>query len=183
MADEKLMRVDEFNQKVREWAHKVKRAAQGTLSSGTHSSGTLEQYLTDFVNLDQKHGTGAAYSIKFYFERYGVFRAYGAGRGWVVKNGVLRRGFRLRSHREMRLKQWNKMANDYLSRGYTRKEVNQEKILSNRKGGKERKPLDWIDQHLDAGVEQLADIAQEFYGDMTLEKMLKEFQKMKIVKK
>lgn len=185
MADERLMTVGEFNQKVTEWAHRIKSVAKATLSGGTHSSGTLEQYLTDFVNLDKKYGTGAAYSIKFWFERYGVFRHYGAGRGWVVDDGILKRGYRVRSYREIQLKQWNEMTAALFKRGYTKSEINQAKVVNHRTvlKGKDRKPLNWIDQHLEAGAAQLADIAQEFYADMTLDKMLEEIRKMKIEKK
>ena len=87
MDSDKLLTVQEFNNLVTKWAMRVRARSRATLSSGTHGTGQLATTLGQFV--DKKSPTDAAYKVKFQFSRYGAFRAYGAGRGWVVINGTL----------------------------------------------------------------------------------------------
>ena len=122
--------------------------------------------------------------MKFGFDRYGVFRAYGVGRGWVRVGGVLVRGFRARSEREIRNKTWNFYTTELKRTGHSLREINTHKFLS-RDNGKltVRTPLDWIDQHITKRIDELATYVQEFYGDEALRQMLKQFDNIKIVKK
>ena len=45
-----------------------------------------------------------------------------------------------------------------------------------------RKPLDWMDRHINDNVDELADLVQEFYGDEALRQMMEDLPKLKIKK-
>lgn len=184
--DDDLMTVQQFNNAVAKWAMKIRRDARATLSAGTHSSGNLAAWLSQYVDKATDGGKyipGAAYKVAFSFPRYGAFRAYGAGRGWVRHNGVLVRGFRARTEREIRNKQWNRYTTDLLKKGYTRREINRYKFVSKNQGrSTPRTPLDWIDQHIVRQAPELAGIAMEFYADQSLEAMLRAIEKATIAK-
>lgn len=184
-----LLTAAEFNAQVRKWADEIKSMAQQTLASGTHGTGKLRDELAAFVDttkhVDGRHaGEDAAYKVKFGFDRYGVFRAYGVGRGWVRMGGVLVRGFRARSEKEIREKTWGFYTYDLKKKGYSSREINTYKYLSQEKGtGKVRTPLDWLDGKISTRINELADYVQEYYGDYALRTLLKEFDKARIVKK
>lgn len=185
-----LITAAEFNAQVRRWASEIKALAQATLATGTHGTGRLREQFAAFVDTTKHVGNGqhageeAAYKVKFGFDRYGVFRAYGVGRGWVRVGGVLVRGFRARSEREIRNKTWNFYTTELKRTGHSLREINTHKFLS-RDNGKltVRTPLDWIDQHITKRIDELATYVQEFYGDEALRQMLKQFDNIKIVKK
>jgi len=184
-----LMTAAEFNAQVRKWADEIKSMAQATLATGTHGTGKLRDGLAAFVDTDkhvdgQHAGEEAAYKVKFGFDRYGVFRAYGVGRGWVRMGGVLVRGFRARSEKEIQNKTWNFYTHQLSKQGYSSREINTHKFLSREKGtGKVRTPLDWLDGKITARINELADYVQEYYGDYALRRLLEEFDKARIVKK
>ena len=186
-----LMTAAEFNAQVRRWADEVKTMAQAALATGTHGTGRLRDELAAFVDksrhLDDSYkisGEEVPYKVKFGFDRYGVFRAYGVGRGWVRMNGVLVRGYRARSEREIRDRKWNIHTYDLTKKGYSLRDINTYKYLSQEKGtGKVRTPLDWLDRHINRRINELADYVQEYYGDASLRCLLEEFGKARIVKK
>ena len=184
MEQNNFITVEEFNQQVSAWAHEVRNKARQTLSNATRSTGLLESHLIEFIDKDKKNRSGAAYIVKFCFERYGVFRAYGAGRGWVVVNGQLRRGFKVRSESDRKNRLFSSTARQMLQRGYTTSQLSRMKVATehNTDNGKNRQPLDWLDTHVEAAMEKLADIAQEFYVDSSQEKVADAFSKSKIVK-
>lgn len=178
----KLITVQEFNLQVAKWSMKVRGAARSTLTSQTHGSGVLATRLARFV--DSMGTDQPAYKVKFHFEKYGVYRAYGAGRGYVCINGVLTRGFRARSDREIKLGKWGLRAYHLKKKGYTTTQINKAKWKAEGgKTGKERQPLDWIDQHINSSIDVLASAVQEYYGDVALKQLMENFQKMRIVKK
>lgn len=177
-----LITVQEFNAQVMAWALRVKRSAQQTLDSKTHSTGRLREWLTQFV--DKNDDNAPAYKVKFQFERYGVFRAYGAGRGYVCISGRLVRGYRIRSVRDVKERRWSDVAKAYLQRGYSHGQVNRLKVyVNNQSGAVLREPLDWIDIHVHESIETLADSVQEFYGDEALRSLSKDLKKITILKK
>lgn len=178
--DQKLMSVQEFNLQVTKWAMKVRASSRSTLRSHTHGRGILASRLDQFV--DKMGQDTPAYKVKFFFERYGVYRAYGAGRGYVCINGVLKRGFRARSDKDIRMNKWSLRAISLKSSGYTVGQINKIKFESNANGGRERQPLDWIDQHINSSIAVLADAVQEYYGDAALKQLMENFTKMRIVK-
>lgn len=180
MAEDHLMTVDEFNQAVTKWALKIRAQSRSSLSK-THASGQLAININQFV--DKESSDKPAYKIKFNFLRYGVFRAYGAGRGYVIINGVPVRGYRVRSERDIRKRFFGAEAKEMLENGYRTREINVAKKVYKDKGNVMRTPLNWIDRHIQANVSELADTVQEFYGDEALQNMLRNFNQIKIVKK
>ncbi|MGL4852906.1 MAG: hypothetical protein ACRC3Z_09740 [Phocaeicola sp.] len=180
MADEKLLTVEEFNNQVTKWAMNIRQQARGTLSR-TRGKGNLRVNLTPYV--DKLSGESPAYKIKFDFNRYGVFRAYGVGRGYIMMNGAVVRGYRVRSEGEIRKRIFLAEASEMLKRGYSTREVNAAKKVLRTGQGVERTPLDWIDGHIDRNVQALADLVQDFYGDDALRNMIANFDNIKIKKK
>lgn len=176
-----LMTVEEFNLQVNKWSLQIALAAKATLRDKTHGTGNLANYVTRFV--DKTSNDSPAYKVKFQFDRYGVFRAYGAGRGYVILNGQIVRGYRVRSVRDIQLKRYSSLASRMLQKGYSRQEVNTAKIYGEGNSQILRTKLDWIDIHIDSRVERLADLCQEYYGDDALKQILRDIDKMKIVKK
>lgn len=176
-----LMTVEEFNLQVNKWSLQVALAAKATLRDKTHGTGNLANYVTRFV--DKTSNDSPAYKVKFQFDRYGVFRAYGAGRGYVILNGQIVRGYRVRSVRDIQLKRYSSLASRMLQKGYSRQEVNTAKIYGEGNSQILRTKLDWIDIHIDSRVERLADLCQEYYGDEAAKQILTHLDKIKIVKK
>lgn len=176
-----LMTVEEFNLQVNKWSLQIALAAKATLRDKTHGTGNLANYVTRFV--DKTSNDSPAYKVKFQFDRYGVFRSYGAGRGYVILNGQIVRGYRVRSVRDIQLKRYSSLASRMLQKGYSRQEVNTAKIYGEGNSQILRTKLDWIDIHIDSRVERLADLCQEYYGDEAAKQILTHLDKIKIVKK
>lgn len=162
------------------WAMRIRQMARGSLAQ-TNGSGQLALHIDKFVDKLSDHDP--AYKVKFNFLRYGVFRHYGAGRGYVIMNGIPVRGYRVRSVREISRKEFGTEASEMLKRGYTVKDVNAAKKVNEGDMRRARTALNWIDKHIEANVDGLADLVQRFYGDDALKQMLKNFDKLKIVKK
>ena len=181
MAEEHLMTVAEYDAKLRQWTQKVHTLSSGTLKSGTHGKGDLEESLKHYV--DQMRSEGGRH-IAFRFEPYGVFRQYGAGRGWVVINGVLMPGYRVVSLKDRYIRaNWGEEAAKLLQRGYRTTTVREKKLKRKTKVKRERTPLDWLDGHIQAAAPILADIAQEYWGDVALWTLDQEIKQAKIIKK
>lgn len=181
MSEEKLLSVEEFNNQVTKWALVIKSKSRRTLASNTRSSGRLATNIDKFVDKLSDHDP--AYKVKFNFLRYGVYRSYGAGRGYVIVNGRPVRGYRVRSDKEIRNKVFGLAAGEMLKKGYSVREINTAKYVDKNDLRVARKPLDWIDQHINSDMDTLADLVQEFYGDEALRQMLQDFDKLKIKKK
>lgn len=188
--EQQLMTPAEFSAQVRRWAVEIKLMAQASLATGTHGSGRLRERLEAFVDSAthltasmESDGVEVPYKVKFGFDRYGVFRAYGVGRGWVRMGGVLTRGFRARSEREIASKTFSTLARRLMKKGMSTTEVNSHKILADRASNRVRTPLDWIDQHINHRINELADYVQTFYGDEAMRHLLEEVGKIRIVKK
>lgn len=183
MAEEKeknLMTVEQFNATINEWAEKVRRASGSSLQTGTHGTGKLRESLTPFVDSYDKQSP--AYKVAFRFLRYGVFRAYGVGRGYIAVNGTVVRGGHTTTLQQVRDRRLRIIANRAAD-GLTKTQLRRSKIGGvDDKRAIKRKPLDWIDGHLNGSVGQLADAVQAYYGDAALRNMLAEFKKTKIVK-
>lgn len=184
MAQDKdgLMTVEDFNLQVNKWAVDVAMRSRQTLKDSTHGTGNLARFLVHFM--DKRQDDGVAYKVKFHFDTYGVFRAYGAGRGYVILNGQIVRGRRVRSYSEIKRKYWNTEASQMLQRGYSVTEINKEKKYDLGNGNIIRRSrLDWIDHHIQNNIEHLADVCQAYYGDDAVRQILRDLDKMKIIKK
>lgn len=179
MSNEKLMTVEDFDTALREWAKKVDAQSRRIISQ-MHGSGELYQKLHEYVD-DIKQGTGKR--IAFKFPRHGVFRHYGAGRGYVIINGKPVRGYRVLSVKELQEKKMNPIAWEMLSKGYSMSYVRKAKIVTESENSVQRKPLNWLDQFITANAKELTDISLQFYGDQSVEALLKQIERVKIVKK
>lgn len=169
-----------FDEQLRVWAGRVRIGAFATLTSETHGTGRLANTLAHYVDKmrDQK-----GRHIAFRFEQYGVFRQYGAGRGYVVVNGVPVPGSRVVSLREMKNGTFRKNAG-YIAlrkRGFTDKQAKSAKNVGG-EGKKPRVPLDWLDGKISDQAPKLADIAQEYFGDVAMRSVALEIENAKIVK-
>ena len=118
MADDvKLMAREEFNASVKAWSRSIKDKSLSVLVSETKSySGRLQSRLKDILGLDCS--TEEAESVAFKFMRYGVFVAYGVGRGSISVNGTVIRGHKLKA---------GSAGSEMLSRrGMTKRELSRE---------------------------------------------------------
>lgn len=181
MAEEHLMTEAEFDAKLRQWTAGVHAQSLAILSSGTHGKGNLKESLMHYV--DHMRSEGGRH-IAFRFEPYGVFRQYGAGRGWVIVNGVPVPGYRVVSLKDRYIRaNWGEEATKLLQRGYRTTTVREKKLKRKTKVKRERTPLDWLDGHIQAAAPILADIAQEYWGDVALWTLDQEIKQAKIIKK
>ena len=71
--------------------------------------------------------------------------------------------------RGQRVKKDSTIWHQLRQKGYSKKELTDYVVPL--KGGKARKPLDWFDSVLKARIEELSDIAADYYGDNTLEQL------------
>lgn len=171
-----LMTEEEFIAALRRWATQVQSRARMTLAQ-TQGTGNLSGHLYRYVDrLRHSH------RVAFRFPQYGVFRHYGAGRGWVIVNGIPTRGERVWSLREQAERRTNGTVISLLKKGLSRRDIRSMKVTYSRPSRKPRTPLDWLDRHVSAGTASLADTAAAYYGDQALRNVLAEIDKVKIVK-
>ena len=171
---QRQMTESEYELKLNQWAANAKTQMASILSSGTHGTGYSPKNIKVQVRDNRKTG---GHWIGFKFPKYGVFVHYGVGRGWVRQGGTVVRGNRVKKGSEI----WHQMK----KRGYSTKELSKASIpvASNKPSkGKGRKPLDWFDKVLKAHINELADIAAEFYGDDSREKLGEMLERMTIKK-
>lgn len=146
--DGRVVNESEFNQKARGWGLMIKSRMRQNIANGANSkqsSGKLKESI--------KCSFGSQHSvlnrIGFQFERYGVFRAYGVGRGYVNSPYGLIRGYRTAYY-------------------YKKHRKNKSQFVAYGTGGINRTPLDWFDTEIVDNIDKLADIVAEFYGDKLL---------------
>lgn len=151
MDKDNLMTVQEFNSAINRWALKIQSKAQSTLGTNTHSKGALSGSLQRFV--DRFSEKDPAYKVAYRFQLYGVFRHWGAGRGYKIKNFVVS------VNKKSKVKRFSPIDMTI-----------------------KRHPLNWIDKHIDDSKMELADIMLDFYRDRVLERLLNEIKKAKIHK-
>lgn len=178
MGEEKLMTEADFVSALRTWASGVYFRSRAALLQ-THGSGQLRRELERYVEALRR---GDGYKVSFRFPRHGVFRHYGAGRGWVIVNGRPVRGERIRSLREIAGRKMNATAAALLKQGYSHKELREDKVVFEDSTPSARTPLDWLDRYIVSGTGKLADTAAEYYGDVAFRNVLKEIDKAKIGK-
>lgn len=175
--DDDLMTVEEFNARVLEWGRNVRARALASISRGTHGQGTLGSSLADFEDPAREKPDGPVSRIKFGFVRYGVFRSYGVGRGYVIRNGMLIRGERVLDSKG----QVRPLLRERVE-GYSRSQLRRMKWSPGGGGNIKRTPLNWLDKHLDDGLDELAGLVSRYYGDEATRQMAKNFDNIKIVK-
>lgn len=169
---QRQMTESEYELQLNQWAANAKKMMASILSSGTHGTGYSPKNIKVQVRDNRKTG---GHWIGFKFPKYGVFVHYGVGRGWVRQGGTVVRGNRVKKGSEI----WHQMK----KRGYSTKELSKASIpMASKKPGKGRKPLDWFDKVLKAHINELADVAAEFYGDDSREKLGEMLERMTIKK-
>lgn len=169
---QRQMTESEYELQLNQWAANAKTQMASILSSGTHGTGYSPKNIKVQVRDNRKTG---GHWIGFKFPKYGVFVHYGVGRGWVRQGGTVVRGNRVKKGSEI----WHQMK----KRGYSTKELSKASIpMASKKPGKGRKPLDWFDKVLKAHINELADVAAEFYGDDSREKLGEMLERMTIKK-
>lgn len=167
--NDNLMTAAEFDNRLKAWSESVRNMAAGKISAGTHGTGALAGRLRTFIGSDDPESR----YVKFNFPRYGVFVAYGVGRGWIKKGDSVVRGSRIHKGTELYAQ--------YLQKGYTSKQIS--KVALKRSGSdKTRKPLDWFDSVIIRKMEEVANIAQQYYGDKTMARVLDQINSMTIRK-
>ena len=153
---ENRMTKEEYESRLAQWAENAKREMAGIIHSKTHGKGELEKIK---VSVKEDSKTTSHYA-GFNFNRYGVFVAYGVGRGWIRQNGRVAPGSRVKKGSEMEAQ--------LKKRGYQKREIRQYAV-GGEGSGHARKPVDWFDSVLLAHIEELGNIAAEYYGDKALE--------------
>lgn len=174
MADinEYLKTAGEFNKEVKTWSLKVRGISANILGSRTHyGSGRLRKELAARMRMDKERVYVNA--VGFRFNRYGAYREYGAGRGYVVKNGVVMRGRSAWADKGIR--------GIYQRKGFKEHQIRANKMVEHY-GLINRSPLPWLDPPIQNNIEELADIAGEYHGDAALRDVLKQLNKITIKK-
>ena len=85
--EKSLMTSEKFNRGVENWTWKVRNTSVNILQR-THATGRLRRELQSRW-LKDREGGPAYVGLGFRFARYGAYREYGAGRGYIVKTGIL----------------------------------------------------------------------------------------------
>ena len=174
LADEKQLKdYQSFNKDVRMWTMHVRGESVRILQK-THSSGRLEHLLTSRFLVD-KNGSKAYVGLGFKFLKYGAYREYGAGRGYIVKDGVIMKGHSEWRDKETRLKRKRQGWSDY--------RIRRSRVIDEHYADIKRSALPWLDPPITRNINDLADISGEFYGDAALKKVLEKFDVITIEKR
>lgn len=147
----KFVNTEKFNTDVENWTVSTRNGMIRRAPIGWGSARDDEKLIgtKSFVNLNRE---GEASNVNFLIPRHGVFVHYGVGRGWIRQGNTIVRGSLTASAK--RSKRKNRMVH----------------LLP--VGGEGRKPVDWFDIEIRQGINQLANIAQEYYGDKAMYSVL-----------
>ena len=156
------MTKEEFETLLRAWGDMVRNDMRQRLGS-THGSGDLAKNIKVSIGESRKTST---HFVGFKFNRYGVFVAYGVGRGWIRQDGQVVAG--------SRVKKGSELHEQLKKRGYSNRDIRKYAVG----GGKSRKSIDWFDSAIRDNVEMLADLASEYYGDYSMEQMVEKLDEM-----
>lgn len=174
LADEKQLKdYQAFNKGVRVWSAKVRRESIKILHN-THGSGRLKHNLEAHY-LQDYNGSKAYVGLGFKFLKYGAYREYGAGRGYIVKDGKIMKGYSEWRDKETRLKRKRQGWSDY--------RIRRSRVFDEYDVDIKRSALPWLDPPITRNINDLADISGEFYGDAALKKVLEKFDVITIEKR
>ncbi|MDR2086107.1 MAG: hypothetical protein LBP72_02915, partial [Dysgonamonadaceae bacterium] len=165
-----LIKEEEFNREVKEWSIRTRNKIRRNAPIGTDSLSDEEKLIFTQSSVRKKYGT--TNKVQFSFARHGVFVHYGVGRGYIREGNQVKRGRKLNMSERL----------NALKSGKTEKEIQKMKHTY-AAGTIKRTPVDWFDVEIKTGIAQLADIAQNFYGDKVLDNMLIQMDKALIEKK
>lgn len=174
LKDEKELKdYQSFNKEVRKWTMRV-RGKSVRILQATHSSGRLANQLTSHF-LEDYGGSKAYVGLGFRFLKYGAYREYGAGRGYIVQDGVIRKGHSM----------WRDPVKrkELRSLGISEYRIRRTRYVDEPYAIIKRTPLPWLDPPITKNIDDLADISGEFYGDQALKKVLEKFNVITIEKR
>lgn len=171
--ENKLMSPAEYNKGVENWTHKVRGISINILQR-THASGKLRSGLQARL-LNDREGGPAYVGLGFRFERYGAYREYGAGRGYIVKDGIIMKGHSAWSDKKKRQELRSLRVSEY--------RIRRMRTIDEHYAVIRRTPLAWLDPPIVDNIESLADLSGEYYGDQALKKVLQKFDKITIEKR
>lgn len=149
--ESRLVNTEEFNRNIENWSVSTRNAMIRRAPIGWRSARDEDKLIgtQSFVNMNRE---GEASNVKFLIPRHGVFVHYGVGRGWIRQGSSIIRGSLTASAR--RSKQRNR------------------RVILLPGGGQGRRPIDWFDIEIKRGIRQLADYAQEYYGDKAMQSII-----------
>lgn len=185
-----LLTVGEFTRQIQEWTVNVYiKSREVIFGKMTKGKGVLYNSHKFFVNWlkSKQENEDPPSNIKFKFATHGVFRAYGAGRGYVVVNGVIKRGYRVIKKKDVALGwrhyQNTAMAREFRRQGFKNGQIRDMKIVDeNNQDDIRRSPLDWLDKYIAGGMNNLADTCVNYYGDDALRGIAEQIGRAKIKK-
>ena len=83
--------IESFNKDIVSWGHRTRQTILGKIPKGRHASGAKEEPLARSFRMNTSKTFGEIDRIGFSFSLHGVFLQKGVGRGYISKNGVVRR--------------------------------------------------------------------------------------------
>lgn len=140
----------------------------------THATGRLRRELQSRW-LKDREGGPAYVGLGFRFARYGAYREYGAGRGYIVKNGIIMKGHSAWSDKKKRQELRSLRVSEY--------RIRRMRTVDEHYAVIRRSPLPWLDPPIVDNIESLADLSGEYYGDQALKNVLQKFDKITIEKR
>lgn len=160
----------DFNLRVKKWADECRMSAYYNILSGKQTEGDYRDGNTLEANLgaNVRVVDGIAARVSFSFPEHGVYFHYGVGRGYVRTGGSVVRAQKVFKGKLSHSKTGRKLQ---ISKGYkmSGSDIN-------------RKPVNWLDSVIKNNIGNLADLAQEFYGDKAFQSVLSQVEKLGISK-
>lgn len=155
----KIMTVEEFNEKVSGWSvtTRSRLVSSAPVFSGDHSAVQTDETLQSSIKSSKRRQFGVIVAVGFGFARHGAYISYGAGRGQGGTKGS----------------KWKN------KKGIMVKTKSKSLGLMNTRN---RHAVDWFDGNIRMGLKELADISQEYYGDMAMRELLEKIDKFTIKK-
>lgn len=172
--EKQLTTTSRYNRQVEGWAKKV-RGLSLTILERTHSTGRLRAELTARLLRDQYAPSGAYVGLGFRFHKYGSYLEYGAGRGYIVKDGIIMKGHSAWRDKKKRKELRAKRMSEY--------RIRRMRTIDEHYAIIKRSPLPWLDPPIVRNIDELGDIAGNFWGDEALRIVLKNFDIITIEKR
>ena len=173
VTENQLMNASTFNKGVESWTKKIRGLSVNILSR-TKASGKLSRELQARL-LNDREGGPAYVGLGFRFWKYGAYREYGAGRGYIVKDGVIMKGHSAWADKKKRRELRSLRVSEY--------RIRRMRTVDDHYAIIRRTPLPWLDPPIVQNIDQLADLSGEYYGDEALRKVLDKFNNITIEKR
>ncbi|MFA6281680.1 MAG: hypothetical protein WCY05_04160 [Candidatus Omnitrophota bacterium] len=140
---------NEMYNEVKQWAASQRSMLQAEIRKlSSKGKGELAKALRFKV---YKNKLGVVSMVGFQFPRHGVFMQKGVGRGYIMEGGVVVRGSRLRTSKQIKL-----YAN-------AKNRDIQTRVI--RSGAINRHPEDWFNTPISNNIDKIADIVAKYMAD------------------